>query len=274
MTLKPSLAFLTMALVWALVSCSTSSSGPVASAELEIKTDLQVLRVAGADRYETANATALAGYPNGAESVRVASGGEGSDALVSSNLPGKGPLLLVPACGPVPLSVLATVAKMGSSIVTIVGGSSAVSPAIEEQLREQVSRRAESCGNDAAPSAGDRLQVLVEGFDAPAGPRVQVSIDNGSSRVVSYGREFTLFDADSGDEVQLGLGFTSDLLSVNARSYGVTVRISPHPDGDGGDQYLEPGSYRIEWQMDQPSVRLATEFVITAKGEVIMSGTG
>ena len=96
-----------------------------------------VTRVSGADRYATAVAISQRFFPNppGAERVYIATGTNFPDALaggVAAGLNGA-PLLLVPRNG-VPANVMAEITRLGATQIRVLGGTGAVSSAIEAQL--------------------------------------------------------------------------------------------------------------------------------------------
>ena len=99
-----------------------------AAVESDLKTySLQVSRVAGADRYESAVAVSKATYPNGASTAYVSTGLNFPDALAGGPFAaaGNGPLLLVPgAC--LPPSVRDELARLGATKLVLLGGNGAV----------------------------------------------------------------------------------------------------------------------------------------------------
>ena len=107
-------------------------------------------RIAGADRYATANAVALAmaGTRTNIGAIVLASGENFPDGLAASALAGAidgaqggSPLLLVPSGDSLPTSVLTTISTIKSAPyantitdVVIVGGTSVISASVETQL--------------------------------------------------------------------------------------------------------------------------------------------
>jgi putative cell wall-binding protein len=94
-------------------------------------------RIGGKDRYEVSRNTAERFWPTGAPTVFVASGTTFADAL--SSVPAaatqQAPVLLVPgAASALDQSTLATLQRLGTQRVVIVGGPVSVSPGIEKQL--------------------------------------------------------------------------------------------------------------------------------------------
>ena len=111
-----------------------------------------VRRVWGASRYDTANAVAQLGGK--AQVAYLATGENFPDALAAtpSAVARNAPLLLSPRSG-VPGSVLATLRSLGVSRVVLVGGTGALSPAVEATLVKaglQVSRVAGASRYDTA----------------------------------------------------------------------------------------------------------------------------
>ncbi|MGH9157612.1 MAG: cell wall-binding repeat-containing protein, partial [Acidimicrobiales bacterium] len=93
-------------------------------------------RLAGADRYATAAAVAVASFPLGAATVVVATGETFPDALAGSFLAGAhgAPILLVPRTAPVPAATLAALATLGARRVILLGGPDAIGPDIQQAL--------------------------------------------------------------------------------------------------------------------------------------------
>lgn len=91
-------------------------------------------RIAGADRYATAAAAALSGWDH-AETVVVASGAGGTDALAASSMAGAldSPVLLTGADA-APAATLAALKALSPSFVVVLGGTSAVSPSAFSRL--------------------------------------------------------------------------------------------------------------------------------------------
>ena len=96
-------------------------------------------RLSGDTRYSTAIAVSEDAFPNGADTVVLATGEDWPDALCASALSGAvvGPVLLT---GPdaLPDAVAAEIERLGARYVYIVGGTGAVSGAVEDQLYDLV----------------------------------------------------------------------------------------------------------------------------------------
>lgn len=115
--------------------------GPVAICEAQLAAaagDRATDRVEGGDRYATSVAVARRAFPDGAEHVYVASGGNSPDAVAGGALT-RGPILLVPpGGGDVPAVVRDAVADLAPDRVVALGGRSAVS---QEQLADAADGR-------------------------------------------------------------------------------------------------------------------------------------
>jgi len=96
--------------------------------------------VAGATRYTTAIEASKRAYPNGASTVVIATGGNWPDALGGAALAGvvEGPLLLT-TTNALPDAVLAEVARLKATDAFILGGTGAVSTAVENTLNANLS---------------------------------------------------------------------------------------------------------------------------------------
>ena len=89
-----------------------------------------VERWAGADRYETAAATSLSTYPQGATTAYLASGAGYPDALAGAPVAAlAGAPLLLTQRDCVPGSTLAELTRLGATKIVVLGGTSAVSDA-------------------------------------------------------------------------------------------------------------------------------------------------
>ncbi|WP_285113564.1 cell wall-binding repeat-containing protein [Leifsonia sp. fls2-241-R2A-40a] len=105
---------------------------------LKAYTTGSVSRISGSDRFET-SAAAAAAYPAGTVKPYVASGLAFPDALSASAAAGtaKAPLLLTEP-GAVPPSVAAQLNRLAASRITVVGGTDAVSDAVQAALASYV----------------------------------------------------------------------------------------------------------------------------------------
>lgn len=94
-----------------------------------------VSRIEGDDRYETAVDVSFNAFPNGADTVVIATGEDWPDALGGATLAGAvdGPMLLTPS-GWLNPQVEAELTRLGARNVYLLGGYDAISPAVETQL--------------------------------------------------------------------------------------------------------------------------------------------
>jgi len=96
-----------------------------------------VTRVAGPDRYATSAALSAATFPPGVPVAYVASGADFADALAVGPVAGRAgaPILTVPTDG-IPASVAAELDRLHPGRIVVVGGTAAVSAAVEQALGE------------------------------------------------------------------------------------------------------------------------------------------
>lgn len=114
----------------------TDVHGHSATAKIAVTVLPSWVRLSGPDRYDTAVAVAKKGYPDGASTVLIATGHDFPDALAAGPVAvaKKAPLLLTEP-GSIPASTLTEIKALHPSTIVIVGGSSAVSPAVANQLK-------------------------------------------------------------------------------------------------------------------------------------------
>lgn len=94
-----------------------------------------IVRYAGADRYETAVLVSETTYPAGNDTVIVVSGQDFPDALSASGLAGLNDApILFSRQGSLPEVTIAELERLAPSVVYIVGGSGAVSDAVASQI--------------------------------------------------------------------------------------------------------------------------------------------
>src|SRR5688500_9777541 len=113
-------------------------------------------RVAGADRFGTAAAACTEAYEDGTSTVIIATALNFPDALAASGLAGaNAACILLTGVDDVPAATEAAIGDLGASTAIIVGGTAAVSQAVEDTLRDEhgltVSRVA---GDDRYETAG------------------------------------------------------------------------------------------------------------------------
>jgi putative cell wall-binding protein len=111
----------------------------------------QVVRLAGADRYETAVAVANATFPSGAGTVFAATGLLFPDALAAVPAAGLagGPILLVRG-ETVPAMVLAELDRLDPDAVVLLGSTAAVPAAVAKAIQHRLGR----CWSATKPPAG------------------------------------------------------------------------------------------------------------------------
>ncbi len=103
--------------------------------------DPSAIGIAGADRYATSDAVALAFFPT-TTGVSVASGANFPDALAAGPVAGaaKQPVLLVPATGalPEPITSYLTTHAGGIASVQAFGGTSAIADAVLNEVAQSI----------------------------------------------------------------------------------------------------------------------------------------
>jgi len=125
---------LTAAMVAPLASLPVSAQ-PIGAIVGPGGTLVTVTRVAGSDRYATSAAVSDATFQPGVPVAYVASGEEFADALAVGPVAGRAgaPILTVPA-DTVPVSVAEELDRLQPGRIVVVGGTSAVSNAVEQEL--------------------------------------------------------------------------------------------------------------------------------------------
>jgi len=116
--------------------CILGGTGAISSnVETELKNNgIQVYRIQGSDRYETAANIAATALQNSAKAF-LASGQTFADALsISSYAAANGIPLLLTDARKVPAATLTALQKLGVTDVTLIGGESAISAAAADQL--------------------------------------------------------------------------------------------------------------------------------------------
>lgn len=144
-------AIFAVGLVFALVLSAMFINGANATATFELA------RYEGADRYLTGKEIAEKTYPTGTAKAIIASGTAYPDALAAAFLAGNlaGPVLLT-LPGSVPAATKNALTTLKVKDVTIVGGTGAVSAAVEAHLKTL----------DSTNSSGGKLNVTrIEGTD-------------------------------------------------------------------------------------------------------------
>ncbi|MEE8602537.1 cell wall-binding repeat-containing protein [Euzebya tangerina] len=116
------------------------------------------------------------------ETVLITRDDRFADALASGYLQDTAPLLMVPTDGPIPASVTQQITDLGATRAVILGGTAAVSAAVEAELsgqgleverREGGSRFETAIDVAATDAAGATTAMLARAFPAPGGPESQ-----------------------------------------------------------------------------------------------------
>lgn len=124
-------------------------------AALRAYTTGSVVRVGGADRYDTAVRLSAASFGHGVEVAYVATGLSYADALAGAAAAGgRGPVLLTPP-GAVPTEVAKELERLRPRRVVILGGAGAVSDSVASGLRTRTGRAVERIGG------GDRFATAA-----------------------------------------------------------------------------------------------------------------
>lgn len=106
--------------------------------ELTSANGIDAGRIAGETRYGTAVQVSQMAFPDGADTVFIATGEAFADALSGAMLAGDSPILLVPSCGDLPAVVAAELDRLGPSEITALGGVNAVCAEMIEQATAAV----------------------------------------------------------------------------------------------------------------------------------------
>ncbi|MCU1378049.1 MAG: Alkaline phosphatase [Acidimicrobiales bacterium] len=130
MALTPRRRFTAAALVGLLGAAGLAVNASATAA-------FRLSRVAGTDRYETASAIAGDAFAAGSQTAIIARGNDFADALAGAYLSGlqtSGAPVLLTATGAVPAATKSRLAAMGARNVILLGGTSAISTAAEQDL--------------------------------------------------------------------------------------------------------------------------------------------
>ena len=190
----------TAALATALLAPLVLVAAP--APEAQAVPSLQVLRLSGPqfavqDRYATAADIALVTYGGGADVVVLARGDAFADALPGGFLAGAldAPLLLT-APGAVPDATYEALEVLQPSTVVLLGGTGAVSAAVEEELAQSA---------DVVRVSGDsRYATAAEITRAGAEPADLPDVDGLRTVLLANGQDFP--DALAGGTVSAGSG--------------------------------------------------------------------
>lgn len=119
---------------------ATACPGPELTALVRsgvIQSGGNVVRISGANRYETCVKVSEQAFPNGANTVWVVSGTDFPDALCVAPLAVNGPILLTDP-NRLPPEVAAEIRRLKAKKVVIVGGLASVSNTVEAELGKLV----------------------------------------------------------------------------------------------------------------------------------------
>ncbi|MFP5322954.1 MAG: cell wall-binding repeat-containing protein, partial [Acidimicrobiia bacterium] len=172
-------------------------TAPAAHATQE--TDIR--RVQGDDRYSTAAAIAADTFPDGATSVVVATGEKFADALAANGLAGAlGAPVLLTLQDSLPAATADALVDLGAETVYLMGGTSAVSQAVEDELAADYTVERVQ-GDDrfgTAAAAGAAIAATDDGNPLTGGDGVG-STEDGVTAVLAFGFKFP--DAVSGGAI-------------------------------------------------------------------------
>lgn len=120
---------------WSVDAAGNTETPGDASFEVIARDEIDVLAVQGTDRFTTAVETSKLGFPGGAGTVLIATGRNWPDALGASGLAGAldAPILLTEKDF-VPAAVSAEIARLGATHAIVIGGTGAVSNAVQSAL--------------------------------------------------------------------------------------------------------------------------------------------
>ncbi|MFB2580696.1 cell wall-binding repeat-containing protein [Herbiconiux sp. P15] len=232
---------------------------------------LTVDRIAGADRYEVAVNTSKAGFPEGSDTVYVASGEVFPDALSAAPAAtvAGAPILLTTAAN-LPTSVSAEIERLGATDIVIVGGTSTVSTMVEASLATlgTVSRiggadRFEASRNIAAAAfpRGTETAVLATGTTFSDALAAGAAIDgdgpviliNGSASRLDAATRTLLEDLGVSDVVIAGgEASVSAGIQADAARFTSVVRLG------GADRFAAARSINDHFFTEADHVLLAT----------------
>lgn len=158
-------------------------------------TDVEVDRLAGDDRFETAAIVANAGFASGATDVILVNGQAFSDALAGSALAGTvdAPVLLTEADA-LPAATSGAIEGLGVGTVHILGGTAAVSSSVESAL--------EADGLDVVRIAGDDRYGTAAAVAERIGAGGVAAHDGLATALIATGSDFA--DALAGGPLAAG----------------------------------------------------------------------
>lgn len=150
-------------------------------------------REAGSDRYGTAAALAEAAFPSGAATVLMATGLNFPDALAGSYLAGNesgGAPILLTDPNSVPSDTLSALSTLQTKNVIILGGTSAVSQAVQDQLAGTSSTSSQGGNLNVTRIAGATRYDTMEMIDSQSGADT-VGVSGGkNTAIIATGDNF------------------------------------------------------------------------------------
>jgi putative cell wall-binding protein len=175
--IRRSISVLTvLAVVCALITPATAAADTTACG-------VSFLSIAGANRFDTAIKASQKAYPNGADTVVIATGENWPDALGGAALAGSvdGPLLLTPT-GSLPDEVRSEIDRLGARNAYILGGSKAVSPAVQTMLDQDLSGSVTRlAGADRYETASKVASAVMSRNEVGMFERVKVFVATGEN---------------------------------------------------------------------------------------------
>lgn len=156
----------TRAMAVAALAASVSLAGLTTVASPAGAAPAETDRIAGTTRYGTAAEVATRAFPTGADTVVVTTGEKIPDALSANPIAGANdaPILLVQQSA-VPAETQAAMTELDPSNVIIVGGTEAVSAAVEAAIEAQGATVTREAGDDRFATAAEVARAVG---DAPA----------------------------------------------------------------------------------------------------------
>ena len=146
--------------------------------------ELELDRLAGADRYATSVRISEQTFPAGADTAFLATGQSFPDALAAGPAAAtlNGPILLT-ATDQLPPSVVVELQRLNPSVVYILGGPSAVSTAVEAQVRATATAQVRRvAGNDRYATAGAVAELAF-----PTADTVYIAAGSGFADALAAG---------------------------------------------------------------------------------------
>jgi len=230
-----------------------------------------VVRIAGADRYETAIAISATRFEPGVDAVHIVTGESFADGLAAGPAAREGPILLVAGAG-IPAATAAELRRLDPAEIVIVGGQGAVPAATERALalfttgevrRISGSSRFATAAAVAAPAAPGTA-YLVRADDYPDGLAVAGLADDRPVLLT----EGTHLPVETAAAIARLTGTDCPPWELDA-----LLRPVPGPITSGFGRRLHPifGGYRMHNGVDF-DVAAGTPIIAAAAGTVIHSG--